>query len=1519
MKRIQTNEYKNPSRIIGIQFSILSPEEFEKNSVTEIVSRDTIDKNNKLGMGGLFDSKMGVLEQGLYCPTDGYTYIDSPGYFGHIEMAKPVFFIQYIKDIIKVTKCVCNKCGKLLINKEQYKHVAEWSPEDRWDFVTSMNIKRCGENTVDGCGYKQPTKIKMEGFATLVAHWEGMYVENRRPMTKKLTPERLYKLFKRISDEDVLFMGLSPVWSRPEWMICKILPVAPPAVRPSVKHDAQQRSEDDLTHIYMNILKNNNILKDKIKENASPNVIHKHYQIVQYFVAMIANNKASGTSPIAQTSGRPLQCISGRLNTKNGRIRGNLMGKRVDFSARSVITGDPNLPITALGIPKKIAMNITKPITVNNRNRAFLLKLVQNGPDVYPGAKTVQRVNGDPISLRTIDRMSIRLENGDTVHRHIMDGDYVLFNRQPSLHKMSMMCHHAVIMHTGNTFRFNVAVTNPYNADFDGDEMNMHIPQSIVAETELMYLPAVTYQIISPSKNAPIIGIFQDSLLGCFQFTRNTVKMDAKQAMKLLMMFPDVNIDKFKNKTEFTSFDILSQIMPPMTFRQKNKMFSENDSFATSNNVVEIQNGEYVRGQIEKSILGSTTKGILHRICNDFGNQACVKFINNLQNVITEYMKTSSFSVGISDLIANQDTKTQILHIVEKQKKEVVDLINKVHLGIFENNSAYSNAVEFEIQVSNLLGKAREQTDKIGNKSLSTHNRFLKIVNSGSKGSPINISQMISCLGQQSIEGKRAPYGYDNRTLPHFNKFDDSPGARGFIESSYISGLSAHEMFFHAMAGRIGLIDTAVKTSQTGYAQRRIVKSMEDIIVCYDGSVRNHMGKIVQFYYGEDGFDSTKVETQNIPLVEMNIEDIYLRYDIIGVQESNSSEEILKIFTKGTKTRITKQKLQTREKCRKYIENMIEKRNKIVENVFIHKNDNQVKIPVSFPHLIANIQGQLELHSNMTVDITPLEAFELIEEYYQKIVNYTPYIHVNELFETLYYFYLNPKELLIVKRFHRNALITLLELVFLKFKQAIVHPGEMVGVIAAQSVGEPTTQLTLNTFHNAGVASKSNVTRGVPRIEEILRLTKNPKNPSLTITLKEIDELEQDRAIKYATMIEYTRLNDIVKGVQIYFDPDDHHTVIEEDKNMLAQYYEYQNMMQRVMSTEPNTSEPSSKWIIRMEFDADLMLEKNITMDDIHFAIIHTYSDRVSCIYSDFNEDRLIFRIRVNSFINDSSRKKIKEVEGLDVYDHIYFLKNMQDNLLKKIVLRGIDGISKVIPRKLQNMVIKEEGKYAQKDVWILDTTGSNLLEVLGLSYIDAKRTYSNDIYESFDVLGIEAARQVILNELNEVMEFNSVYINYHHLSVLADRMTYAKDMVAVYRSGILNDDIGPIAKATFEMHTEMLLNAAKHGHLDNMRGVSANVMCGQQGFFGTNAFQLHIDLKEMEKHTIESELNDSNNTNAYHVSKQIEDMFQSVIPSEKQKDTCSIENIKISNYLSGISQGEETKSCLSDNYDMGF
>jgi len=439
-----------------------------------------------------------------------------------------------------------------------------------------------------------------------------------------------------------------------------------------------------------------------------------------------------------------------------------------------------------------------------------------------------------------------------------------------------------------------------------------------------------------------------------------------------------------------------------------------------------------------------------------------------------------------------------------------------------------------------------------------------------------------------------------------------------------------------------------------------------------------------------------------------------------------------------------------------------------------------------------------------------------------------------------------------------------------------------------------------DTFHLAGVASKSNVTRGVPRIEELLRLTSNPKNPSLTIHLKSLDETDKDKAIKFANMIEYMKLSDLVKSMQICFDPNERSTFIESDRTLLEQFYEFEDIMDECNGKSAETRQ-QSKWIIRMEMDAEILLDKNITMDDIHFAIKNSsYGENINCVFSDYNNDKLIFRIRVF----DVSKKKKIVANTLDQSDEIYTLKNMQDAILNSIVLRGVNNIVKVTPRKLQNMVSYEDGKYARKDIWVLDTTGSNLLKVLGLDYIDAVRTYSNDIREICDVLGIEAARQVLFNEITEVMEFSDAYINYHHLSLLCDRMAITKNMVPIFRSGLLNDDIGPIAKATFEVHTEVLLNAARHADFDHMRGVSASVMCGQYGNYGTGAFNVILDMKEMAKLSAAT-MNQTSD---------IEKMFEM---NEERADVCSTNTIKIRNNVANIKKSHVVD--CDDDYNMGL
>lgn len=466
--------------IVGIQFGVFGPDEITRRSVVEITTHNTQDGK----IGGLADPRMGVLENGKICRSCGLNNHGCPGHFGHFKLARPVYYIQFYKMILKILRCCCIKCGKLLINKENAKGLKRAKGENRWKAVLSacQDVTRCGEQTEDGCGARQPHRYHDEPICRIVAEWTDLVHETPTDsagsdtLRRFLEPEYVYRLLRRISDEDVDFMGFSRLWCRPDWMMCTVLAIPPPQVRPSVLQDNNQRSEDDLTQKLIDIIKTNATLSDKIIKGSKKAAIDDWTMLLQYHLATLVDNDIPGVAQSAQRSGRPLKSIQMRIGTKDGRIRNNLQGKRVEYSARSVITPDPNISVTELGVPLKVAMNLTFPEIVTSININRLYAMVQNGPDVYPGAKSVDRAKSNPndvgrsISLKHVNTKTIKIYKGDTVHRHMLNGDKVLFNRQPSLHRMSAMCHFARIL-PYSTFRLNVSDTKPYNADFDGDKI----------------------------------------------------------------------------------------------------------------------------------------------------------------------------------------------------------------------------------------------------------------------------------------------------------------------------------------------------------------------------------------------------------------------------------------------------------------------------------------------------------------------------------------------------------------------------------------------------------------------------------------------------------------------------------------------------------------------------------------------------------------------------------------------------------------------------------------------------------------------------------------------------------------------------------------------------------------------------------------------------------------------------------------------------------------------------------------
>ena len=761
--------------------------------------------------------------------------------------------------------------------------------------------KEAAKRAHGGCGNTQP-EVRQQALQ-LWGTWKVPKDEDNDGATaekKLITAEMALNVFRSISTAEIADLGLSTDYARPEWMIITVLPVPPPPVRPSISMDGTgqgMRGEDDLTYKLGDILRANGNVRQAQQEGSPAHILADFENLLQYHVATYMDNDIAGQPQALQKSGRPVKSIRARLKGKEGRLRGNLMGKRVDFSARTVITGDPNLSLDEVGVPRSIARTLTYPETVTKYNIDKLHQLVQNGPNEHPGAKYVIRSDGTRIDLRHHKRAgAISLEYGWKVERHIVDGDFIIFNRQPSLHKESMMGHRVKVM-PYSTFRLNLSVTSPYNADFDGDEMNLHVPQTEETRAEVMQLCMVPLNIVSPQRNGPLMGIVQDTLAGVYKLCRRDVFITKEHLMNILLWVPEWDgiIPQpaiVKPRPRWTGKQVISMIIPKIV---NLSMPNDNHEDAPLNDDgLLIDQGELMFGLLTKKNVGATGGGIVHIIFNEQGPANAMAFFNGCQRVVNYWLLHNGFSIGIGDTIPDKTTITKIESAIGVKKAEVRELTAQATANKLESLPGMNVRETFESLVSKALNGARDTAGTATEASLKDANNAVTMARSGSKGSTINISQMTALVGQQSVEGKRIPFGFKYRTLPHFTKDDYSPESRGFVENSYLRGLTPTEFFFHAMAGREGLIDTAVKTAETGYIQRRLVKALEDVMAKYNGTVRNSLGDIVQFIYGEDGLDGVFIEKQKVDSINMSDAKFEERYRLDVMDEKNpvSSEFI---------------------------------------------------------------------------------------------------------------------------------------------------------------------------------------------------------------------------------------------------------------------------------------------------------------------------------------------------------------------------------------------------------------------------------------------------------------------------------------------------------------------------------------------------------------------------------------------------------------------------------------------------
>ena len=1156
--------------VAGIKFGILSPEIIRKMSVAEIQNPDTYDEDGMPIPTGVMDPRLGTLEPGQRCKTCGNTYLGCPGHFGHIELPVPVIHVGFVKYIHNLLRATCRSCGRLLLPDdmiEKYREKLEklkQSGKVPLEFYYKILQRAMAASVCPHCNEKQ-YKIELEKPTTFI---EVVNSERRR-LTTHVVRARL----ERIKDEDLELLGIDPKVARPEWMVLTVLPVPPVYVRPSITLESGFRSEDDLTHKLVDILRVAQRLRENINAGSPSPVIAELADLLQYHVTTYLNNEVPGVAPATHRSGRPLKTLAQRLKGKEGRFRLNLSGKRVDFSARTVISPDPNIGINEVGVPIEIAMQLTVPEKVTEWNIERLRQYVRNGPDNYPGAKYVIRPDGKRIRLKfaqDLEEVATAIEPGFIVERHLIDGDIVLFNRQPSLHRMSIMAHRVKVL-PYKTFRLNLCVCTPYNADFDGDEMNLHVPQSEEAQTEARILLIVQNNILSPRYGAPIIGAIRDFLTAAYLLTKDDTYLTKKELSYILAAvgyegeIPEPEIKKPEPK--WSGKQVFSLLLPK-GFNHKFRA-----SFSPEIEVV-IKDGKLVKGVIDKNAIGvEKANSILHRLTTEYGTNAAREFMDKLVKVVNTYLNLRGFSFGVDDLYIPGEAYRELKKIFKKMDDAFNKLKANYEKGKIEVRPGETLEQAFETNILQILSETREQAGKIARKYISPNSSAVIMARTGARGSPLNIDQMVAVVGQQAVRRERIKRGFTDRVLTFFKPGDLSPKARGFVYHPFLKGLDPIEFFFHMAGGRDGLVDTAVRTQQSGYMQRRLINALESLYVEYDGTVRTmDEKKIVQFLYGEDGIDPAKSYHGKA----VNLDIIIHRLGIKGSARKPLSSSSLNAI------------LQPYEK----------------------------KLPL-----------------------------KLIWEV---------------------------KKLATTKKLSSEELKMLIEEVYREYMRNRVEPGEAVGIVTAQSIGEPSTQLTLRTFHFAGVREQS-ILRGLPRLIEIVDARKTPSTPIMRIPLKPDYAKSKIRAQRIAKRLKYTTLKDIVSQVGLNLRKN---AVIFEfdEKAMKAEGATLKDVrdMLKLVKRKSTLTEKSLTVYAEAEEDLDKLKDKLLSMKVKGVKRIK----------------RTLLRYEDGEYVILTEGSNLKEVIQLPEVDHRRVWTN---NIHEIAAVLGIEAARAAIIRELKH-VLEEQG-----------------------------------------------------------------------------------------------------------------------------------------------------------------------------------------------------------------------------------
>lgn len=1388
-KMVNPYEYIR-AQISEINFQVLSADQIESLGVAEIVRKEIYDPMTRLPMvGGPLDQRLGLSRKDGKCRTCLEPLASCSGHFGWYKLALPVFHAGFFRHVYVICQMICKNCSHVMLDpskKMKYIHSLHSSTELGQKRIISKISSECKKTTV--CFHCKSVNGKIRKASGLKMFLDVS--EKGVPALKEdLNALRCLNLLKNIPEDEYSLLGInqSPV----NFLIEKIV-VPPASIRPSVPVGQDGSNEDDLTVKISEIIHCNQILVSSVQKGCPYSVILEDWDFLQGQCAQLIQ---------PDSSGKQIKGLLQRLKGKHGRFRGNLSGKRVDFSSRTVISPDPNLQVDQVGVPIHIAKVLTIPERVAEFNMKKLQRLVVNG-ETYPGANYIIYTNTPPQANSSSTRASKDASNfykdtqgarldgserqtkkvadessrrprpntgeatdtasqeikvflkygdrrraaqslaiGDIVERHLQDGDVVLFNRQPSLHRLSIMAHR-VKVHTDKTFKLNECVCTPYNADFDGDEMNMHVLQTYESRAEAGELMGIKANLLNPRNGEPLIAAIQDFITGAYLLTsKNTFfsAMEMGQYSSNLHIRICIRPAIMRPHRLYTGKQLVQAMLDEacsvkptegsvgghkgahageiqaranVTLMSRNRTYTSdwdmNDGY-----FVIIRNN-YLFGRLDKSIIGTENKETsLLYVLSKKSSASTLKFLALISRL--RFLTDIGFSMGLDDVTPNARLDKEKARLLEKEYAKINSKIDEYHTNNLELEPGCSLEETLESHIKSILNNLRESCGNLCVGELNINNVPIIMQNCGSKGSKINISQMVACVGQQIISGKRVPNGFNKRTLPHFELESKAPCDKGFVASSFRSGLTSPEFFFHAVSGREGLVDTAVKTAETGYMQRRLMKALEDLSVMYDETVRSPNGSLVQYIYGEDCMDPCLVEG-----------DEKIRMDVLY-------EEVVADINHHLATGCDWRggaKLGDAEKT---------------------------KLEQGW----SDVQIDKFLDERLRTRGSPL-----LKAYVERN---------KERFGAFY------------KRAYKQ-----------KLDSVKMEPGTAVGALACQSIGEPGTQMTLKTFHFAGVASM-NITLGVPRLKEIINAVKNISTPIVKTCLSCPDILEEAKKIK--GRIDRVYLKDIVSSITEIYTKDDVLLEVEVCPQAISNR--------------------------RLEIDLNYI---KAVIDSEISSKTHVQNIRgkmyASKAHGECNDNSsIIFRSDSSKLQFESYIKKNKIILRSNKEDNKYFKMKCIKRALDLIIISQIKTVKRVI--------LAKDGEYK------LFVEGTGLKQIFGTEGVDYRRTTTNNIMEIEGILGIEATRESIIREMQYTVSSHGIKIDIRHLMLLADTMTSRGELLGITRFGISKMKASTLMLASFEQTGDHLFDAAIRNKGGPIEGVSESIIMGRPISMGTGGVEL--------------------------------------------------------------------------------